>query len=212
MIPCELQIASRDKDLRLLLESISKFAIESSDYAPLPKQTEQYRLMISADALVIQATHSELLPALHFASYDGATFELTNIIPKTVSSMSMVDYEQFVEHFRKSLSSFSRRNAMGVSMKVTSGKLTLESAITGSKTRQRFEQFLALHPTSKHACDVRRLDVFICAAARYSKGTVDVHRLKRYLREVLNWSEEDAEWCSHRIRIGLEVLEVNRSF
>lgn len=212
MIPCELHISSRDKDSRTLLEALLRFAHESGDYEPLPKQTEQYRQMISADAFVVQAVHSEPLPALHFASSDGATFELTNIIPKTVSSIDMAEYNRFAEHFRKRLSSFSRRNGLGVRMKATSGELTLESAISGPKTRKRFEQFLAAHPTSRHGHDVRRLDIFICTASRHAAGTVNVHRLHRYLREILEWNESDAEWCSDRVRIGLEVLEANRSF
>jgi hypothetical protein len=212
MIPRNLQIFSRDNDSRLLLEALSRFASESDGYTPLPKQTAQYRQMISADAFVLQATHSEPLPAIHLASSDGAGFELTNIIPKNVSSITMEEYNSFVEHFRRSLSSFSRRNSLGLRIKTTSGELTLDSAITGPKTRKRFEQFLAVYPRSKHAHDVRRLDIFICTASRNAKGTVDVHRLKRYLREVLTWSEEDAEWCADRVRIGLEVLEASRSF
>lgn len=212
MIPRNLHISSPNKDSRLLLESLSQFARESKDYSPLPEQTKQYRQMTSADAIVIHATYAEPLPAIHLASFDGAGFELTNIIPKTVSSLEMPEYNQFVEHFKKSLSSFSRKNGLGFKIKTGNDELTLESAITGSKTRERFEQFLAVYPRSKHGHDVRRLDIFICAAARNSRGTVNVHRLRRYLCEILNWSGEDAEWCSDRVRIGLEVLEANRSF
>ncbi len=212
MIPRNLHISSRNNDSRILVEALLRFARESDGYTPLPKQTAQYRKLITTDAFVLQAIHSEPLPAIHLASSDGAGLELTNIIPKNVSSITMEEYNSFVEHFRKSLTSFSRRNSLGLRIKTTSGELTLDSAISGPKTRKRFEQFLAVHPTSKHAHDVRRLDIFICTAARNAKGTVDVNRLKRYLREVLTWCEDDAEWCANRVSTGLEVLEASRSF
>lgn len=210
MIHRDLFIISAEKDSRDLVAKIHYFAKCHSDYTPLPNQTDRYREAINADAYVLHAIYKDPFPSISLATSDGASLQIANIVPKTKGALTINEYNEFVIHFAKALSAFSRARRLGLRVKLTCDELTLESAITGAKTREWFERYLAQHPTSYHYHDIRRLDHFICAASRNKRGRVDIDRLCRYLMEKLAWSSEDAKWCANRIRIGLEVLEASR--
>lgn len=210
MIHRELHISSAEKDSRDLVEKVGEFAREHEDYDPLPDHTDRYRRAIDADAIVLHAIKREPFPSINLATSDGATLYVTNIVPMTTSELSIEEYNSFLTDFWNALSKLNRSRHLKLRLKLTGEELDLESAISGKKTRGYFEQYLAHHPTSHHFCDVRRLDRFICAASRITRGRVDPDRIFRYLTERLKWTPEDAKWCSERIRTGLEILEASR--
>lgn len=210
MVFQELTIRATEKDSRDLVEYVSLFVERSHEYEYLRKQTLMYRRAIDSDAIVAHAVYAEPYPSIHFATSDGASLQLTNIVPQSKSELSVEEYNSFLNSFEKSLKAFAKEKKWGLLVKSTSAELTLKSAISGAKTRSKFEMYLAHHPLSHHFYDVRRLDEFICSASSHSRGKVDVDRIGRYLNEILNWSIEDVEWCVNRIRIGLEVLDAKR--
>jgi hypothetical protein len=192
------------------VEQICIFAGVHPGYDLLPEHTDRYRTAIEADAVVLHAIHRDPFPSINLASSDGATLYVTNIVPMTRGEMTTQEYNDFLVQFSRDLAKFFSANSAKVRLKLTSDELSLESAISGAKTRAYFAEYLANHPTSYHFFDVRRLDRFICAASRYKRGRVDPDRVFRYLTESLKWSSEDAKWCSDRIRTGLEILEANK--
>jgi hypothetical protein len=210
MIHRELHLLSKQRDSRLLVEDLRAFTEASSAYEAVPELTARYRQMIGADAYVLLAIYQEPLPSIHLASTDGETMCVTNIVPQTRSELSVSEYNSFLSDFAEALGQFSKQSHRGIRIRLSSGELTLESAISGPKTRKYFEQYLAHYPTSYHRCDTLRLDHFIGAASRNPRCQVNIERLYQYLVTVLDWAPGDAKWCVDRITTGLEVLEAQR--
>jgi hypothetical protein len=181
-------------------------------YVYLREQSDEYRQHISADAVMLHRHDRSPFPAIALASGDGSSMRITNIVPQAVSQIDVSTYNSFASEFASDLRAFGRVSKTPLAIRCTSPELTLEDIIPAPKTRSFFERFLAHHPTSYHPCDIRRLDVFICAAFRYCRRTLDCQGLQRYLIEVRHWPAKDAEWCCNRITTGLEVMEVNRGF
>lgn len=212
LIHKEFFIQGKNKSAEVLVQVISDFCAASTDYTFLTRESEEYQRGINAVACMVADTSSAVYPALAFASSNDAKLHLTNIVPKHVSQIFIKEYNEIANRFTDCFNQFSRKRKLGVCIVTTSGELALESAIPGKKTREIFNRYLALHPTSYHRCDIDRLDNFICAAFRYCRKNVDVHMLRRYLVEVLKWGEKDANWCCDRIETGLEILSIDRKF
>jgi hypothetical protein len=202
-----------DPDSRILIQVFADFCTATPErYSYLREQSSDYQQHISADAVILHRHDRFPFPAIALASGDGATMHITNIVPQATSEINIATYNSFASEFASDLRAFSRAAKAPLRVRCTSAEFTLEDIIPAVKTRSFFERFLAYHPTSYHPCDIRRLDVFICAAFRYCRRTLDCHRLQRYLVEVLHWSPKDAEWCYNRITAGLEILEIDRDF
>lgn len=212
MLRQELVIAARSKSSRQILEEIDAFVRSTDEYRPLIAHSRRYARMAGLPAYSFHSTYREPFPSLHFTESGPRRVDLQNIVPKTRSELSIEEYNSFLNDFAGALSSFARSRRAGLRLAVSSARLELSTAIPGSKTRAFFETYLAMHPRSYHSYDVRRLDLFICAAARNHKCKVDMLILKRYLIEQLDWSETDATWCTNRISAGLEIIWCYRSF
>jgi hypothetical protein len=203
----------KHSDSRHLVGMVAAFCrSDAACYRHLRGASHEYSSQITADAIIIYRHDVEPFPILSFATSDGATLSLTNIVPKTTSSIGVSIYNEFAMHFVRSFRRYGRTVPISVRVSVTSDELSLDSIVPGQKTRAYLERFLALHPKSRHFFDVRRLDTFTCAVFRYSRGHLDVDRLRAYLTEKLSWSREDADWCCSRVAVGLEVLEANREY
>jgi hypothetical protein len=207
----ELVIRGKSASTTDVVRLIAEFC-GSKGYVYLAKQSEEYQQGINEVACAVLDDTYEFGPALAFASSDGISLRLTNIVPRDVPQIGVAKYNEILDRFAHSFSEFAKKRHSGIRIKTTPGKLTLESAIPGEKTREYFKRYLALHPKSYHPYDIRRLDKFICAASRYSRKNMDIHRLLRYLQEILGWDEKDASWCCDRIQTGIDVLEANRRF
>jgi len=195
-----------------LIEIISVFCVSSEDYTYLSEESADYQRGIDTEACMIADNRSVVAPAIAFASSDGTTLQVTNIVPGNVSQIGIEEYNGILGRFAERFIPFCRDRKLGIHCVQTSDALTLASAIPGEKTRGFFNRYLALHPTSYHPLDIERLDVFICAAFRYCRKTINVDRLKRYLIESLKWKDDDASWCCNRIKTGMDILKVNRKF
>jgi hypothetical protein len=134
---------------------------------------------------------------------------LTNIVPRETDELDIPAYNSFALQFYKDFRGWKPKN---VSITCTSQDCELKDVISGKKTRSFFESYLSHYPTTFHPSDIYNLDVFICAAHRFSKSRVDTHRLFQYLTEKLSWDKKHAELCCSRIDAGLDILKVNRRF
>ncbi|HWL53640.1 MAG TPA: hypothetical protein VNQ90_14475 [Chthoniobacteraceae bacterium] len=202
-----------DPDSRALIQVLIDFCTAMPErYLYLQQQSHNYQQRISADAVMVHRHDRTPHPAIALASRDGAAMYISNIVPQAVSEIDIGTYNSFASEFATDLRTFSRATKTPLTVQCTSAEFTLKDIIPAPKTRSFFERFLAHHPTSRHPCDIRRLDVFICMAFRYCRRTLNCHRLQRYLIEILHWSPEDAEWCCNRILTGLEILEIDRRF
>jgi hypothetical protein len=141
-------------------------------------------------------------------------YSLENIVPK---ESGMIPYKiakeyakTFVTDFRKFLKT-NNHNNMSISLALKK-KLTLENIISGRKTRKFFMSYINGYPLSHHPADTQRLDLFICAASRYCRKSIDLGSLYTYLQVVLKWPSNEAKWCCERIDAGLKFLRLNKKF
>jgi len=211
MIHRELRLRlAKNSDSRDLIQAIAEFCEENSgDYLYLRDQSTEYSKAISADACQIHRHSKHPFPSLAFASGDGATMRLTNIVPYAVAEIEIEEYNQFASHFAETFKKWGRGR---VNISITSGECRLEDAIPGVKNRSYFESYLASYPTSYHPLDIERLDTFISACFRYSRGRVDVDILSMFLKEKCGWEAKDVKFCCERIRTGLDILRTDRRF
>ena len=197
----------------MLIQVFADFcAATPKRYAYLREQSREYQKQIRADAVMLHRRDQSPFPVIALASGDGATMHIANIVPQVGSTLDVATYNSFVTELVGDLRRFRKTTKTPIIIRCTGAEFTLKNIIPAVKTRRLFEQFLALHPTSHHPSDVRRLDVFICAVHRYCRGHLNCNRLRRYLVEVLNWTPPEAEWCRNRILTGLDILEVHRDY
>lgn len=202
-----------DPDSRNLIQVFADFCTATPKrYLYLRESSIDYQQSISADASMLHRHDRFPFPAIALASGDGTTMSLTNIVPQASSEIDIATYNSFASEFVSDLRAFSSATKTPLIVRCTSAELTLEDIIPAAKTRSFFESFLAHHPTSYHYYDVRRLDVFICAAFRYCRRSLNCRRLHRYLVEVLHWTPKDAEWCCNRITTGFDILATDRDY
>lgn len=160
------------------------------------------------DSCIIHRHDLEPFPVLAFASGDGGTLYLANIVPK--EGIFDVDlYNFFATEFYHEFKKFTSAN---VKIRITKPVADLNDIIPGKKTRTFFEIYLNQHPTSFHGHDIRRLDNFICALFHFSRGRLNCARLERYLVLELGWKREHAKWCCDRIMLGMDILSAWKSF
>jgi len=145
---------------------------------------------------------------------NGKEYSLENISPCESGFIPLDIAIEYAKTFVYDLRKFLKRNIHN-NMKVSFSKkkrIKLENVITGKKTRNYFERYLSAHPLTHHPADIQRLDIFICAAHRYSRKAMDIDLLYSYLCNGLKWSEEESKWCCNRIETGLKILKVNKKF
>jgi hypothetical protein len=126
--------------------------------------------------------------------------------------MSMEEYNDVAKQFTVDVKKYANIHRLKLKVKTTHEYIGLPEIIRGNKTREIFERYLKLSPTSYHPLDIERLDTFICAAFRFSRGKIDLDLLRVWLINEKNWSKENASWCVSRIETGLEVLHANKKF
>lgn len=206
----ELTLRWSKNDSLRLVGAITDFCRQSDEYEYLRDESIEYQRHINTDACIILAKYAEPLPILSFATADGDTLRLTNIVPGIVSEIGIGTYNRFISHFAKRFRSFGKGLSPPIRVDCTNAELTLEAVIPGKQTRKVFQRYLDMYPTSYHPFDVERLDAFICIASVRCRHRINTHRLYRYLTEVLEWTDEKASWCTKRIETGLDVLEMKR--
>ncbi|WP_258105531.1 hypothetical protein [Marinoscillum sp. MHG1-6] len=88
--------------------------------------------------------------------------------------------------------------------------MELEDVIGGQVASKFLEDFLDAYPESFHPYDIERCDKFIVALFRY-RPNIDLYNLEILLKERF-WEEQNIEWFIARIKVGLNILKVNRNF
>jgi GR25 family glycosyltransferase involved in LPS biosynthesis len=189
------------------------FANHSKNYTYLQKQSKEYTAAMKAPSFII--TYENNKGCVGYAiTKKGAKYSLENIVPRKSGFIPPDIASEYTKTFVYDLRKFLKGNACD-NMKVSLSKkkkLKLKDSISGKKTRNYFERYLNNYPLTHHPADIQRLNVFICAAHRYSRKAIDTDLLYAYLCNNLKWPEEEAKWCCSRIKTGLEILRVNKIF
>jgi hypothetical protein len=167
---------------------------------------------MDSPSCTIQLDDGHYYPAFAITCTNNGICDIANITPLKTEQILMAEYNSLSVKFVKDLRSFMSKNKIKISVSLSKEDIGLDSIISNQKLRMLFERYLKLFPKSYHPNDIERLDMFICAASRFSRKRIDLYRLKRYLIEDLNWDYKDAEWCFDRIETGLEILKVNKRF
>lgn len=192
-----------------LVDIIRQFCVQSKNYKYMKTESDKYALHIGVPGCKIETLQKEPFPLLAFAERGNGLY-LTNIVPKTVSEIGIVEYNQFLDSFVQKFKLFTKRRYKGIRILTTSGLLTLENIISSKQALKFFSHFLHNYPLSMHPLDIERLDIFICTVFRYTRKPLDLDLLSRYLREVEKWNVEHIKWCINRIQIGHDVLKTRK--
>lgn len=134
----------------------------------------------------------------------------TNIVPRDKDHLPLREYNIIAQRFYAEFSHYCR-GKIAVKVSITPEDRGLDAAICGAKCRRIFESYLRGHPLSFHPADIETLDTFTCAVHRYN-SRCDTYAIGQYLKEDLGWKDRDAMFVEERIRVGLDILRVNRRF
>ena len=189
------------------------FANNTKNYTYREKFDREYTAAMQAPSCFIGYENSKGCVG-YAITKRGGKYSLVNIVPREsgfIPSDIASEYAKtFVCDLRKFLKTHSYHN-----IKISLSKrkrIRLEDIIPGKKTRHYFETYLNGYPLTHHPADIQRLDIFICAAHRYSHKAIDIDLIYTYLCNILKWPEEESKWCCNRIEIGLKILKVNKKF
>ena len=110
-----------DPDSRILIQVLADFCANAPKrYSYLRKNSLEYQESISRDAVILHRHDRFPFPLLAFASSDGATMQLTNIVPQASSELEMRDYNTFASEFARDLKEFSRSTKTSLKIRCTS--------------------------------------------------------------------------------------------
>jgi len=141
-------------------------------------------------------------------------YSLESIVPCKSGSIPFEIANEYAKAFVCDLRKYLKENLCN-NFKVSLAKkkkLNLKDAIPGQKTRKHFETYVNGYPLTHHPLDIQKLDVFICAAHRYSRKKIDIDLIGAFLFNNLKWPEKEVKWCCDRIETGLKILEINKKF
>jgi hypothetical protein len=143
-----------------------------------------------------------------------STFKITNIVPRRVSSLTLDQYNAIALQFGESFRRFLRSRDYSGTLKIEGPDIGLKELIKPKGCRRLFEAYLRTHDPLGHPSDIEVLDRFICALFRYGRRSytryIDPERLVRYLIEDRNWPSANAMLVGRRMRVGIDILAVNR--
>lgn len=139
-----------------------------------------------------------------------AKMKITNIVPRTISQLTMAQYNCLLLSARDLIAKEVKDSAT-MRLYFKSGSWSLEDVVPGTTARRMLKAYLQGFPKSFHPSDIERLDFFTVSVFR-NRANFDPHDLKRYLIEDRNWSEQDASFVHNRVVVGLQVLAANRRY
>jgi hypothetical protein len=145
-----------------------------------------------------------------------STFRVTNIVPKMFSSLTFEQYNAIGLKFGECFRRFLRMSDHSGSVRIEGPEIGLKEVIKPAGCRRLFEAYLRTPDPLGHPTDIEALDRFICALSSYSRHKytryVDPDAVVRHLIEDRKWTSENAMWVGRRIRVGLDILAVNRRY
>lgn len=207
----EVFIKSKYPEHALLIDALRGFSNDNEHWKYLEPQSSEYARNTGSPSCALALTTYKHYPAVAITHKSNNTFYIANIVPKESGGIDTSEYNEIARIFVKDLRGYIKKYKVKASIEITSDKVSLSTIITGSKAHELFQRYINLHPLSYHPNDIERLDIFICHLSRHAKKTFDTEALGAWLMNEKDWKQKDAEWCTNRINIGLDVLEVNRN-
>lgn len=201
-----------NKDPKDFISAMKEFETHMNSWKFLEEKSEEYSLFMGNPSCKILKTDNKVMIEVAITIKTNNTFFIANIVPKEISYLSVTEYNEIAQQFVKDIKKYAKNFKLPIKVKTTNENIELADIISGNKTRAFFEKYLNLHPLSYHPLDIKRLDVFICAAFKYSRDKIDTDLLRSWLVTKKKWSKKDATWCIERIKTGLSVLKVNKDF
>lgn len=211
----DASVASDKNDASALARYIESFAESSSKWEfPAEKSAEYEKLCGMPSCCIVTASSALPHAAIHLtAPREGSRLlKVVNIIPLSVSRLSVTEYNAVLMAFVRALRAHSRFDGTQIKVVLSKADIRLADVVTGKVAWKLFQRYLALHPLSHHPLDIRRLDAFTCAISRYTRRSFDLDSFQVLLMEELGWSAKDASWCRSRVEVGLNVLAASRRF
>jgi hypothetical protein len=186
---------------------LKRFAEYTEGWKFLREQSEEYTKNMASISCILVLEDSPLYPAFAITKKTDRVFYIANIAPREADDISMPASNALIKRFADDFRRFRQAERIAISIIVTKEDVGIEEIIPSSNVRQAFECYVEINPGCRHPSDVKRLDVFICLAARYCRKPLDTFLIRRYLIEELKWTRENAEWCTDRIEAGLTILK-----
>lgn len=140
-----------------------------------------------------------------------SSVRLTNVFPSESGYIPPLEYNSIVKRFVKDFRSFIRHNRIEITPRLSTFRLSLETAIPSHRCRALFESYLRHYPLTFHPSDIHNLDQFICGVHRHN-AKIDTDTLLAYLIEQRQWPKAAAEIVLQRILVGSSILRANRRF
>lgn len=195
----DVLIVWKHKDSSTFILALKEFGAQMSGWEFLEQQSKEYSSATGEPSCALLKADNTFKPAVAITIKTGSTFYIANIVPKETGRLSMTEYNEVARQFAKDIKQYAKERKLKLEVKTTHENIGLSDIIRGNKTRELFERYLNQFPLSYHPLDIERLDAFICAGFRYSKGKIDLDLLKGWVIEEKKWSEKDASWCVERI-------------
>ena len=199
-----------------LHDVLSRFARKTKGWKYPAKNSKDYECLHggSAGFAVCDSVEGLEPSAVALANLDPKhphSFRVTNIIPRTCSSLTLDQYNAIGLAFARQFASWLRTNRPGGTVKTVGPSKTLADIIPGEKSRRLFEAWLHTPTPLCHTNDLYVLDCFICHLFRHP-GAIRTYEIGSYLVQDRDWKPEIARWVVARIETGLELLRVDRKF
>lgn len=206
----EVSLKSKNLTDEEVIDVLKRFSQQTSGWRFMADESEEYAEHVGEASCMLLFENDAVHPAVAITKKANSIFYIANIVPKEPGWIRMSKYNIIAGIFVADFQHFIRRERILISILLSKETIGLKEIISSAKARESFERFLHGYPTSYHPSDIERLDIFICAAARFCRTPPDIDLLQRYLMEDLDWTAKDAEWCSSRIQTGLDVLRINQ--
>lgn len=209
----EVNISTKHLNDEMFRAIITGFADKTRGYVFREDMSKEYTAGMQSPSYIIEYENDNGTVGFAITKIKNK-YSLENIVPK---ESGMIPYKianeyakTFVSDFKKYIRNNSYKNII---LSLAAKKyLTIENILPGEETRKLFIGYINGYPLTHHPADIQRLDLFICAASRYCRKSIDLDSLYTYLQTVLKWPSNEAKWCCDRIDTGLKILSLNRNF
>lgn len=193
---------------------IIAFALETVGWEFPEEQSDRYAIAAATPAckVVLTGSSPSVSSTVAVMKKKDGIFYVPDIIPIADDCLTVTQYNAIAVTFGVSLRRYFKKHQVPVSVSLPSSEFRIENIIRSKKARNYFDKYLQQYPYSFHPSDIERLDKFICALVRYSRGIMDFDAFEQYLIEELGWQHKYAKRCRERVEIGWDILLINKDF
>jgi hypothetical protein len=212
----EIRVRLNPNNGDTLHDVLSRFARKTKGWKYPVRQSKDYERRHGSQAgfAVCDSVEGLERAAVALANLDPrhpSRFRVTNIIPRSCSSLTLDQYNAIGLAFARQFASWLRTTRFGGTVKTVGPSKALVDIIPGEKSRKLFEAWLHSPTPLSHPSDLYVLDCFICHLFRHP-GAVRTYELESYLVQDRDWKPGTARFVVARIETGLELLRVDRKF